>query len=474
MRLRFRSIRTALAPRAAAALLALATPLATPPALRAQELASTPAAAFLDSLVAEGVRANLALVQRRLVVERADAAVRQARGAYLPSLALDARYARRHGAVLDLGQLVNPAYDALNRVLGTPAFPTDLDLRLPLAQETRLRLLQPIFSPAIVAGTRIARSQRDAEAAQLASAARGLAAEIRVAYLRYAGATRVVELYDGTLPLVAENLRVNERLVSNGRATPDAVLRARAERAEVEQQLAAADERAAAARRYVNFLLDRPLDDSLAVLADSSLVMAFLPTLATSLASASARREELRQVSAGVDAARAQGRLATAAFLPSVGAAIDYGVQGNRYRFRRDADFAVATLQLQWNLFNGGQDVARRQQARLDEQRLLVQRRELERQIALEVRQAHEGAEVARRAVTTADARLAAADRAFQLVARRYTEGMSPLVEFLDARTAYTTAGLNRILSVYDALQRQVELARAAALDDVPLTPASR
>jgi outer membrane protein TolC len=284
----------------------------------------------------------------------------------------------------------------------------------------------------------------------------------------------VVELYGATLPLVAENLRVNERLVANGRATPDAALRARAERADVEQQLAAAEERAAAARRYVNLLLDRPLDDPLALLPDSAFVPAAATSLDASLASALARREELRQVTLGASAARTQARLASASFLPSVGAALDWGVQGNRYRLARDADFALATVSLQWNLFNGGQDVARRAQARLDEDRLLVQRRELERQIALEVRQAHEGAEVARRAVATADVRLVAAERAFQLVARRYAEGLSPLVEFLDARTAYTTAGLNRILSVYDALLRQVELSRAAALDELPLPTVTR
>ena len=374
--------------------------------------------------------------------------------------------------MLDLGQLVNPAYASLNEILGTPAFPTDLDLRLPLKQETRLRLLQPIFNPAIGAAHRLARTQREAEAAQLAAASRSLAAEIRSAYLRWAGAERVVELYEGTLPLVGENLRVNERLVSNGRATPDAALRARAERAEVEQQLAASEERAAAAKRYLNFLLDRPFDAELRSLPDSALVAEELPDLASALASATARREELRQVQAGVDAARAQQRLATASFVPSLAAAVDWGIQGNDYRVSGGADYALATVSLQWNLFNGGQDVARRQQARLDEERLRVQRREVERQVALVVRQAHEGAEVARRAVPTADARLAAADRAIQLVARRYGEGLSPLVEFLDARTAYTTAGLNRILSVYDAMLRRVELSRAAALDALPISAA--
>jgi outer membrane protein TolC len=427
----------------------------------------------LDAYVEEGLRNNLGLAQQRLAVERSAAVVRQARGLYLPSLGIDARYTERHGNVLDLGDLVNPAYAALNELLQRQAFPTDVDAPLPLTQETRLRMTQPLFQPAIVANHRLARTQQRLQGAQLATAARRLAAEIRTAYLNYARSTRLAELYEGTLPLVAENLRVNERLVSNGRATPEAIFRARAERTEVEQQLAAAEERRGAARRYFNFLLDRPLDAPVDLVPDSVLAPRESVPLELALRAAGERREELRQVDLGVEAARAQERLAEASFLPSVVAAVDYGVQGDRYRFTGDRDFALATLSLQWNLFNGGQDRARRQQATIDGQRLRTQRLELERQIALEVRQAHETAEVAHASIATADARLASAAQSYRLAARRYAEGLASLVEFIDARTTYTNAGLNLILTTYDYYVRRVELDRAAALYPVSLDPAT-
>ena len=74
-------------------------------------------------------------------------------------------------------------------------------------------------------------------------------------------------------------------------------------------------------------------------------------------------------------------------------------MQGNEYRFARDRDFALVTVSAQWNLFNGGRDAARAEQATLDTRRLETQRAELERRIALEVRQAYEGARVAREAI---------------------------------------------------------------------------
>ena len=70
-----------------------------------------------------------------------------------------------------------------------------------------------------------------------------------------------------------ENVRVNERLLANGTVTPEAVLRSRAERSEVVQQLADAEQRASAALRSFNLLLDRPLDASVELLSDSALAL---------------------------------------------------------------------------------------------------------------------------------------------------------------------------------------------------------
>jgi outer membrane protein TolC len=80
------------------------------------------------------------------------------------------------------------------------------------------------------------------------------------------------------------------------------------------------------------------------------------------------------------------------------------------------------------------------------------------------VRVAHDAADVARAAIVTATDRLTAATRTFELVQRRYSEGLAPQLELLDARTALTTAQLNRLITTYDFYQRVVEFERAAAL----------
>ena len=87
--------------------------------------------------------------------------------------------------------------------------------------------------------------------------------------------------------------------------------------------------------------------------------------------------------------------------------------------------------------------------------------------VRLDVRQAYRATLVARDAIEAAQDRLASAQRSFQLVRRRYEEGLATQIEFLDARTTLTSAELNRVVTVYRYAIRWVDLERAAALRDL-------
>jgi outer membrane protein TolC len=169
-----------------------------------------------------------------------------------------------------------------------------------------------------------------------------------------------------------------------------------------------------------------------------------------------------------ISAANAQEKVATAAFLPSVAVALDYGVQGNTYEFDRDHDAVAASVVLEWNVFNGGRDEARRQQAAIGTSRARVARREAERRVELDVRQAYDALQVATAAIGTARDRAAAARRGFELVARRHAEGLASQLEFMDARTAHTRAELNLIVTQQTRAVRAADLERAAALRTIP------
>ncbi|HKW41071.1 MAG TPA: TolC family protein, partial [Gemmatimonadales bacterium] len=322
----------------------------------------------MGPLVAEALAKNLGLAAERFAERRAAAEVHEARGLFLPSLGLNSRYSHFDG-VPNIGDLVNPAYAALNGILGQRRFPTDIDITLPQRHDSHIELRQPLFNAGILANYAVARGRADGQHLARLTAARRLAADVQTAYLNEASARRAAEIYAASLALVQENERVAQRLLAAGRVTPEAVFRARADRSAIEQDLAEARQRHTAAARVVNQILQRPLDAPLDVIPDSALELPLAVDVDGAVAHALTGREELQQVDAGMRTAQAGVRAATAAFLPSVSVGVDYGFQSRDLAFRSSQDYWVASLVVSWNLFNGGQDAARRTAASLDVER---------------------------------------------------------------------------------------------------------
>lgn len=439
----------------------------------------------LAAYIREGLAQNLGLQEATYGLAAARRQAREARGGYLPSLSFEARYSRAGGGrnfEIPVGDLLNPAYDALNTLLPEPAFPHLDNQAIPFLrtreQDTRLRLVQPLFRPSLPPAVRREERLADARRAGVEAARRRLVADIKTGYFTYLKADRVVDIMDAALALVRVNLRVNERLLAHGKVTGDAVYRARAEVSEVEQQLAEARMQRDLAGAAFNVLLNRPLDAPITPMpVEALLPEADAPTLQAVAAvsrvdpprealteRALAGREELQGLAAAAEAAQAGIRMARSAYLPDVSFVFDYGIQGTGYRFSGDAPFRQASLVMRWNLFNGMRDRERVERARLEHRALETRRADAARHIRLEVRQAYERYAVARATVRTAEDRLRSARQTFRLVRRRYEEGMAPQVTFLDARTTLTRAESNLAVTRFDLLIRAAELERAAAL----------
>lgn len=270
------------------------------------------------------------------------------------------------------------------------------------------------------------------------------------------------------MPVLDENLRVSERLVANGQTTVDATYRSRAERSELQQQIAEAEQREAAARRAFNLLRDREADAPVTVTDDSTLVTTSTIELADAISMALRDREELDAAELGIRIANAEHRIAGSAWKPAVTLAADYGVQGDRYQFDRKHDVATASLVISWNAFNGGQDAARRTQAGIARDEAELQRRSVEQRIRVQVAVAHDALQAARTSLTAANDRFEAARRSFTLVERRYAEGLAPPVDYLAARSALTSATINQVITRYSFAARVVEFERVAAIRALP------
>ncbi len=439
---------------------------------------SAPSISFsadLEWYVREGLSNNLVLKQIDISYRQSLEALQEAKGTFLPSISIEARYSRAGGGreiIVPIGDLMNPVYGTLNELLvaqGLPpkSFPTLENEITPFLrereQETKIRIVQPVFQPAIYYNYRIKSSLSRARRAEREAFKRQLVADIKTAYFNYFKTVRVAELLSETRALLEENLRISESLFKNRKATKDVVFRARAEISALEQDRAEAERDRRLAAAYFNFLLNRPRDAAIDPPEEAVSTEQPPADLESSVKTALQHREEIDQLGLAIEAAGNGVRLAGSGYLPSVNVVLDYGIQGEEYRFTDEDDFWMGSILFEWNLFDGFQKKARRDRAVLEKKHLETRFEQLRARIRLQVQEAYDNLHVARMGIDSARDRVASARFSFDIVRRKYREGMSPQIEFLDARNTLTSAEVSRIVAVYDYRIRLAEFERVTA-----------
>jgi outer membrane protein len=441
-----------------------------------------PVAQVIDEYVREALRSNLSLQSESLEVDRNIAALDAARAHFLPTIALEARYTRAEGGReinIPVGTLVSPIYSTLNQLLAAQGRPAALGsapnqtilFQRKREQDTRFTVRQPLYAPAIPAAVRAQRAQLEASQFNRIAVARRLKRDVTVAYLDWLKARRTVGIVEASVALLNENLRVNESLFRNGKVTQDQVLRARAEQLAVMQQLREAQNGQSQAHSFVNFLLNRPLDEPLEAAGIDGQVGHTAHDLTALRTAALENRPEIAQLDRTVTAAEAQIQIARADLKPSLSLGIDAGIQDETYDFGHGSNFGTVSILLHWQFFDGGATRAQASSARAVARRAAAQRDEIEQQIQLEVQQALDELNTTADSLTTAGARAEAARAAFRIADRKRDEGVINQVEFIDAHSTLTSAELNLNVTRFDLLAREAELDYATAAGTLPFAP---
>ncbi len=429
----------------------------------------------LDAYIKEALQNNLALKQKRFDFRKSMQALREARGMFFPSIGIEARYSRAGGGrTIDfpLGDLMNPVYRTLNDILiglGQPPrpFPILENQTIPFLRErehdTKIRAVQPIFQPVIYYNYRMKNNLQQINANEIAVYTRQLIQDVKKAYFNILKTEYLVRLLVQTSEVVEENLRISQKLYENDKATREVVYRAQAEKSKIEQNILEAKNQRQIAKFYFNFLLNRQLDSPVTLIEDLNLSGFLIPDVRQAWQKALKQREELKQMEEAIKAADNSGKIAKASFLPALNLVADFGYQGEEYRFGKEDDYWMVSGILQWNLFKGFQDDARRQQAYIEKNKLETQMRQLKLQIRLQVQEALNRVITAKKSITVAEERVTSAQESFKIVEKKYREGMAAHVEFLDARSAMTRAEINRLIAYYEYLIYQAELERVTA-----------
>lgn len=439
------------------------------PGVRAQ--GSLGGSAVLEAYIRQGVAHNLSLKQEQLRVSATVESLKQSRALFFPQVTLAPTYSVALGGrrlEFPVGDMLNPAYTALNQLTGSNQFPTDIqnvnELLAPHNfHDTKVSFQYSLYNPEVRYNYLIQQSLLSAGEAAFKVAAAEVKFTISEAYFNYLKALSLQEVYRATGATMAEVVRLNTRLVSHNVATKDALLSSEYEASVLEKQQIDAARNVSVAASYFNYLLNRGLTDD--IVADTLLTLAVLDTsvdLDGVLASALHNRDELKQLKYSVLAADYAVKLhEKAAALPAVFVGGNAGFQGFGYRFTNQA-YMIAQVGLQWDLFKGFERKSKIAQARIQSDMLQTRRTEAERQIELEVTQVYYAVEAARQGVKVADAGRAKAEAFFRLADSRYRNQQLLMVEYTKAVNDLTTARIQQALAHYELRTQMAHLERVA------------
>jgi outer membrane protein len=427
----------------------------------------------LDDYVRYGLDNNLALKQKQADYRNSIEVLREARGLFYPSVSINARYTVSEGGrVIDfpVGDLLNPVYSTLNTLTASNLFPQIENQQVrflrPAEHETKIRIAQPLFNPDIYFNSKVRKEMTLIEEMDVNQYRRELIAEIKKAYYNASMTKGILSMLTSTRDLLTENVRVNRRLIENDKITPDVLYRSEAELNKFDQGLQIARKNYRVANAYFNFLLNRPLSDS--VMISDPVDFPGLSQLTSGYPESAVNgREELKKLENYKSIAELKLKMDQAGKLPDLFVVADYGFQGEKYRFNNDHDYIQASAVLTWTLFEGFRNRARISQSLIQKEMADNQLEEAKKQIELQVTKALEELSASEKGITAAEGRLRNARESYRIVERKYGEGQANLIEYMDARSALTQAEESLIISRFNYLSAFADFESVAAINNI-------
>ena len=441
-------------------------------------IAASPAVAqngSLEGYIQAAFKNNQALQQRNFQLEKSIYALEEARGMFLPQVSLLGSYTKSSGGrTIDvpIGDLMNPVYATLNELTGSQKFQSVSNQSIQLSPDNfydaKVRTSLPLINTEIWYAKQIRQEDITRQQAAVNAYKRQLVKDIKSAYYRYFQAARSVDIYQNALELVQENIRVNESLLKNGVRNSTALTRAKTEQQRTLAAITAAKNNQQNARSYFNFLLNRQLTDSIATDSGALAVTESTGTTVVALNPDISQREELLQLDKTKRIALLQQKQQQAGIVPKVNTFLDLGSQAYNWNFNHNSRYYLWGVNLQWDLFTGGQRRAKAKQAASDAYTAQAMYDETAQNMRLELTTAGNNLQTARSNYQSAQTQLQLSEKYYTDQVKVYKEGQLLYLELLDAQQQLTNARLEALQAYAQVQIAQAEIERAQATYPLP------
>lgn len=330
-----------------------------------------------------------------------------------------------------------------------------------------LTLEQLLYRPGMAAARVRYIAQSRANQLGVAQAENDLVYDVRKACLECLTARAMLDVARQGLDVAKAHRQLVADMLVTGMSAERDLRAAEADEAEAQQGVTRADNGAALAASNVNRLLGRAANEPLD-LAVPTLLPAIPESSAAGETRAAERRPEVQLLSENLRAAQAGVSLARTEGMPSVSARATVARQtGSAFV---DPNYYGASLELTWNLLDGGKtrsDV-REAQARVAQLEALTTEAMLG--LRLEVEKAWRDMRDARARLEAAEKQSVAAKAALDVSELRYKARQATQVEVSAAILGLTRARANQAQALYDLHIAAADYVRATAADLPTLT----
>jgi outer membrane protein TolC len=279
--------------------------------------------------------------------------------------------------------------------------------------------------------------------------------DVATAYYRVLQTKATVRVAQEAVRLADSVLAVTRKSLKQGLVVRDAVLRAEVQLAQA-RRFAVTAERArlvaiAALNQAIGINVSAPTD-----VVDRTDEPPFCLTLVESLQLAVDNRREFQVARRSIQQAAEGERVARAEFAPRVFFEGVAAVEGGHQSLHGTSE--TASINVKWNLFQGGQRLADLRAASSTVRAAVDQAQLVCDLIAFEVNDAYRAVEAARQSIDLARPAVAQARENLRLVTVRYENGNATPTDIVDAQNSLTRAEQDLYTSQYDYLSALVRM----------------
>uniref|UniRef100_UPI00404750C8 TolC family protein n=1 Tax=Algoriphagus sp. TaxID=1872435 RepID=UPI00404750C8 len=418
----------------------------------------------LDTYIKEGLANNLILQEKNASLEQSLLALKDAKSYFLPSVDFGASYTLAEGGrtiAFPVGDLLNPVYSTLNKLTASNSFPQIANVSEQLLPDnfydTRFRTTVPVLNTDLIYQNQIRKEQVNWTNNQVEIYRASLIQDIRVAYFNFCAAHTSIEILTKSLQLVEQNLKDTRSLVENGKRLPAAVLRAESELEQVKSLLTEAKLKTNNAAYYLNFLVNRPLDQEVAfeqIPLDISRVDQLL------LEDLNAQNQELRAMQSLERIQETVLKSGKNYWIPKLSTYADLGSQGFDWNFDTQSRYLLWGLNFSVPVFQGGRNQNQIQRNMLGLQAVQRQKELVNQKLNLNLQLQRNEVKTLLAALQSAEKKLISATAYLNLVDKAFKDGSQSLLEYIDARNQYTQAALLKNISSYKLQMSLAQLER--------------